>query len=50
MQAAYKIVAIVVAVAMCIGSLLVTIAALWRPRKNRGNGRSDVWDESIEDV
>lgn len=51
---------IVMKIALCIGgvllvvgSTLVTIAALFPPEDYKGDGKadkSDVWDESIEDV
>lgn len=42
------------AVLLVLGSTLVTVAALFQPRKHRGGDeepkRPVVWDESIEDV
>ena len=41
------------AVLLVTGSTLVTIAALFPPKEYRGGGKtgkSDVWDESIEEV
>ena len=40
-------------VSLVVGSTLVTIAALFQPSEYKGDGKtdkSDVWDESIEDV
>ena len=41
------------AVMLILGFACVTIAALFPPREYKGDGKvskSDVWDESIEDV
>ena len=41
MQTAHKIMLIIGIVVMCIGSALVTIAALWGKRRRRGKRRND---------
>ena len=42
------------AIILCVGSLLVTIVALFPPKEYKGDGKTDAggdkWDESIEDV
>ncbi len=41
------------AVLLALGSICVTMAALFQPKEYKGDGRdhaSDGWDESIEDV
>ena len=38
---------------MAIGSICVTIAAIFSPKEYKGDGKTDKprdWDESIEDV
>ncbi len=48
-----KIALCVGGVLLVVGSTLVTIAALFPPKDYKGDGKtdkSDVWDESIEDV
>ena len=48
-----KVVAWVGGVVLILGSICVTIAALFPPKEYKGDGKtgkSSVWDESIEDV
>ena len=48
-----KIVAILAGVLLILGSICVTIAAIFPPKEFKGDGnerKSDTWDESIEDI
>ena len=48
-----KIILGIGAVMLVLGSICVTIAALFPPKEYKGDGRksaSDQWDESIEDI
>ena len=48
-----KIALAIGAVILILGSICVTIAALFPPKEYKGDGKapkSDRWDESIEDV
>lgn len=53
MSVIMKIALCVGGVLLVVGSALVTIAALFQPREYKGDdkaSKSDIWDESIEDV